>query len=1043
MINSSFLARVVANALLYRGVVLTLAVLLVIWGLFNLGNARFDVFPEFAPPQVVIQTESPGLAPEAVESLVTQPLENALNGIEGLASLRSKSVQGLSVITATFDASSDIYRDRQAVAERLSAAGTQLPTGVSAPLMTPLTSSTSTVLEIGLMSDQRSLMDLRTLADWKVKQHLLAVPGVANISVYGGDVREFQIQLNPQQMIRYGISVTDVIDAARKATGVRGAGFIDTTNQRLTLRSEGQALTPEELKRTVLKRDRGASLSLADVTTIVEAPEPAIGAASVAGKPAVQLVVSEQYGANTLEVTHRVEAALAELQPLLDREHVKQTTIFRPANFIERATQNVMHSLMLGGILVVIVLFIFLANARTALISLSSIPLSLLAATLVLERMGQSLNTMTLGGLAIAIGLLVDDAVITVENIFRRLRENDKAVMPLPALTVVLTATLEMRSAVVYATLAIALVFLPVLSLTGLAGRLFAPLALSYILATLASLVTALTVTPALCLIFLSKSKTHAEETAVVLRLKNIYSNGLALIERHYRNLMIGLVALLVLVLAATPFLGGGFIPELREGHYIVHMSTLPGTSIAESERIGRQVAQALLKLPSVQQVAQRVGRAEAAEDTWGTHYSEVDVELKALNGKDSAAALTDIQKTLATFPGLSSSVKPFLTERIEETLSGYTAPLAINLYGDNLDQIDAKAAEISAVLKQVSGATEVQLQSPPGTPELVAQLDRAALLQHGISPTDALDVLHTGFEGETVGQVYDGNRVISVSVLLNPNMRKTPADLASLPLMSSDGVVVPLGNVAHIFPDSGRYVVLHNGARRVQTITANVKGRDVASFVSEARQRIAQKVTLPAGSYLEFIGAAEEQARATRALLLQAAGAGIGLVLLLSLTMASGRNLVLVLVNLPFALVGGVLAVFFSGGFVTLGALVGFVTLFGITLRNSVMLLSRYEQLITEGYVWNRDTAWLGARERLVPILMTALVTALGLLPLALGSGEPGREIEGPMALVILGGLITSTALNLLMLPSLALRFARFPTTDHNVTVKPLNPLN
>ncbi|MDE2419658.1 MAG: efflux RND transporter permease subunit [Gammaproteobacteria bacterium] len=1027
-IQTGFLAGIIRHALRYRTVVLILALLLIVWGVFDLGQARYDVFPEFAPPQVVIQTESPGLPPEAVESLVSQPLENALNGVEGLATLRSNSIQGLSVITATFDAGSDIYRDRQAVAERLSAASSQLPTGVSAPLMTPLTSSTSTLLVIGLLSDQRSLMDVRTLADWTVKQRLLAVPGVAKVSVFGGDVREFQIQIDPTRLLRYGVSVTEVLDAARKATGVRGAGFIDNSNQRLTLRSEGQAINSAALAKTVLRRDHGASLSIGDVATVIEASEPPIGAASFAGKPAVQLMISEQYGANTLEVTRRVEAAIAELTPLLEREQVQLKPIFRPADFIEHATGNVTQSLLLGSILVVIILALFLANVRTALISLSAIPLSLLTATLVLKGMNQSLNTMTLGGLSIAIGLLVDDAVITVENIFKRLRENRESASQRSAFNVILMATLEVRSAVVYATLAIGLVFLPVLGLSGLAGRLFSPLALSYLIATLASLVVALTVTPALCLMLLPQASTHATETHFEKRLKAAYAKALGFIEKHFQPIIVGLIILLLLTLAAIPFFGGGFIPELKEGHFIVHMSAVPGTSLAESERVGQRIATTLLKLPEVKHVAQRVGRAEAADDTWGTHYSEIDVELKPLSGKQAEAAQEHLHQILTAFPGINFSIKPFLTERIEETLSGYTAAVAINLYGDNLDQIDAKAAEIASVLKRLHGATDIQIQSPQGTPELVTELNRDALLQSGIAPTDALDVLSAGLEGNTVGQVYDGNKVIPVSVILSPENRRSPDDIKRLPITNASGEVVPLGNVIQLYEHSGRYVVLHNGARRVQTITANVMGRDVASFVAEAQQRLAT-VKLPSGSYLVFAGAAEEQARSTRVLLMQSAGAGIGLIILLSMFMGSSRNLILVLVNLPFALIGGVLAVLASGGLMTLGGLVGFITLFGITLRNSVMLLSRYEQLYFEGQVWNWHTAWMGAQERLIPILMTALVTALGLLPLAIGSGEPGREIEGPMAIVILGGLITSTTLNLLVLPSLALRFARFQT--------------
>jgi len=1027
--TKGLLASIVHTALQHRYLVLFLALILTAWGIFDLGKARYDVFPEFAPPQVVIQTESPGLAPEAVETLVTQPLENALNGIEGLASLRSSSIQGLSVITATFNAGSDIYRDRQIVAERLVNAASQLPMGVNPPAMTPLTSSTSTVLIVGLTSDQRSLLEMRSLADWTIQQRLLAVPGVAKVSIFGGDTREFQVQIDPAKLSRYGVSISNILDATRKATGVRGGGIIDNANQRLTLRSEGQAITTEDLAQTVIRRDKGSSLSLGDVARVIETAELPIGAASFKGKPAVQLMISEQYGANTVEVTQNVEAALKELTPLLTKQKIQLNPIFRPASFIETSTSNVTHALLYGSVLVVIVLFIFLANIRSAIISLTAIPLSLLTATLVLKNMGESLNTMTLGGLSIAIGLLVDDAVITVENIFRHLRENRNLEKPQSTLKTVLIATLEVRSAVVYATFAITLVFLPVLGLTGIAGSLFSPLAKSYLIATLASLVVALTVTPALSFLLLAKAKLNENETVFERFLKSSYSKLLGFVEKHFRWVTSSFVVLLLCTLITIPFLGSGFLPELKEGHFIVHLSTIPGTSIAESIRVGNRVTSELLKLPEVKYVAQRVGRAEAADDTWGSHYSEMDVELKPLTAEQSKRVQSSIHEKLSEFPGISFSIKPFLTERIEETLSGYTSPVAINIFGDNLNQNDASARKVAAILNQISGATDVQIQSPQGTPEMVVQLNRNALLNYGIPPTDALDTLNVGFEGNTVGQIYEGNKIVPVSVILSPEKRRSPENIKQLPLSSMSGEMIPFGNVASIHEQSGRYVVLHSGARRVQTVTANVTGRDVASFVKDAQQQLASKVQLPSGSYLTFSGTAEEQSRSTKVLLLQSLVAGVGLIMFLSLIMNSGRNVLLVLVNLPFALIGGILVVFVSDRVVTLGAMVGFITLFGITLRNSVMLLSRYEQLVRDGQSWNWQTVWQGAQERLMPILMTALVTALGLLPLALGSGEPGREIEGPMAIVILGGLLTSTVLNLLILPSLALRFAHFKT--------------
>ena len=1031
--DKRFLGGVIGFSLRFRGVVLILAAVLIGFGLYSLTRAKYDVFPEFAPPQVVIQTEAPGLAPEQVEMLVTQLVENSINGVAGIESLRSNSIQGLSVVTATFGPKSDIYRNRQVIAERLTSLTGQLPQGVQPPVMTPLTSSTSVVLAIGLTSDKQSLMELRTVADWTVKQRLLAVPGVAKVAVFGGEAKQLQIQIRPERLIQYRLSLGEVLAAARNATGVRGAGFIDNPNQRIVLQSEGQALTPSALAKTVVLHQNGINVTLGDVADIAEAPEPLIGEASIMGKPGVQVVVSEQYGANTLEVTQRVESALEELRPAVETQGISLThDLFRPANFIQVATDNVKSSLAIGGVLVVVVLFLFLFNLRTALISIAAIPLSLLMAVTVMEYFGYSLNTMTLGGLAISIGLLVDDAVITVENIFRRLRENGDDAEPKPALNVVLTAAWEVRSAVVYATLAIALVFVPVLTMSGIAGRLFAPLGVAYIVATLASLLVALTVTPALSLTLLSGRRLAAHEPPLVRWSKAKYGAALARVERHHKGVIVGVVVLTVATLATLPYFGGGFIPELKEGHFIVHMSAVPGTALQESQRLGRQVTLELLKLPFVRAVGQRVGRAEKGDDTWGTHYSEIDVDLKPLQGEGAETAQADIRKVLAAFPGVNFAVKTFLTERVEETLSGYTASVVVNVYGTDLDTLDAKAQEVAKALGRVPGATEIQVQSPPGTPQLMVRLRQDQVARWGLTSVEVLEAVRSAFDGESVGQTYEGNRVFGISAILVPSRRRTIDDVGMLPLRNPDGVYVQLRQVANIYETSGRYIVLHNGARRVQTITANVSGRDVNSFDNEAKALIANSVTLPPGSYVEFTGAAAAQAQSTHDLVVHSLLAGIALVLLLSLVMGSTRNLLLVLVNLPFALVGGILAVFAGGGWLSIGSMVGFVTLFGITLRNSIMMLSHYEHLVTdEGLEWGPEAAIRGASERLSPILMTALVTALGLLPLAIGSGDPGREIEGPMALVILGGLVTSTALNLLVLPGLALRYARFGTSD------------
>ena len=1024
-----FQASIIGASIRLRGVVMALACLLIAYGVFALGQVRYNVFPEFAPPQVSIQTEAVGLAPEEVEALVTRPVEAAVNGASGIQAVRSTSAQGLSVVTVFFDPSSDLQQDRQTVTERLSVAAQQLPKGVGAPAMTALSSSTSTVLIAGLTSTNRSLMDVRTVADWTVRQRLLATPGVADVSVFGRDVRSIQVQVHPDALIRYGLGLNDVLATAQKATGVRGAGFIDTANQRVVLQTQGQPLSAREIARTVVTSQGGAGrVVLGDVADVVDAPEPAIGAATIQGKPGVMLVVAEQYGANTLQVSQSVIAALDELRPALLAQGITlDSTLFRPSNFIQTALGNIRSSLLIGGVLVVVVLFLFLFDLRTAAISCTAIPLSLLAAVIVLQALGVSLNTMTLGGLAIAIGEVVDDAVIGVENIARRLRENRGLAEPRPPARVILEAAFEVRSAVVYATLAVILVFLPVLFLSGVAGRLFAPLGQAYILAVLASLVVALSVTPALSMVFLVRDRRLAHDPPVVRWSHQRYHRLISPLLDRPKPVIVAAVVFTLLACGALPFFRSDFLPELKEGHYVVHMSAAPGTSLDESLRIGGRVSADLLRIPGVRSVAQQVGRAEKGIDTWGPHYSEFQVDLKPMHGEAAEQAEMRLRRTVEGIVGISGSAKTFLTERVEETLSGFTAPVAVSVYGENLDDLDEAAGEISRALSGVKGAADVQVQSPPGQPQVTVRLRQTDLERWGLDPVDVLDAVRTAYEGEVAGQVYDQGRSFNVIAILDPASRSSIAKIGDVPLRTSAGGFVLLKQVADVFQASGRFQVQHDGARRLVTITANVQGRGVGDFVQAAKTAV-QKIRLPAGAYVSFTGTAEAQARSQRDLLLNSALAGIGIVLLLSVVTRNWRNLLLVLANLPFARAGGVLSVLLTGGVLTLGAMVGVVTVLGITLRNSIMMISHFEHLVeVEGRTWNLETAIQGATDRLVPILMTSIVTALGLLPLALGAGDPGREIEGPMAVVILGGLMTSMVLNLVALPTLALAFGRF----------------
>jgi CzcA family heavy metal efflux pump len=1022
------LNAIVRFSIRFRGVVIALAFALLGYGVYSLLGASYDAFPDFAPPEASVQTEAPGLSPEQVEVLVTQPIENAINGVPGIATLRSRSIQGLSDITVIFNPSTDVYRDRQVVSERISTLASQLPSGVEPPVMAPLMSSTGNIMEVDFTSDTQSLMTVRSVADWTIKPRLLAVPGVSGIEIIGGEVRQLQIQVEPERLVQYGVSLEDVVNVAREATGVRGGGFVDTPNQRVVLQTEGQSITPAELARTVVVHHNGANIMLGDVAKVVDAPAPAFGAASVEGKRGVAIMVDAAYGSNTLAVTQGVDEALASLRPDLQAQGiVTHSNVLRAADFIQIAVRNVRSSLYIGAILVVVVLFLFLFDLRTAAISCIAIPLSLLSAVIALEKMGMSLNTMTLGGLAIAIGEVVDDAVIDIENIYRRLRENRNSPSPRPASRVVLEASLEVRSAVVYATFAVILVFIPVLNMSGLAGSLFRPLAIAYIWAILASLLVALTVTPALSMVFLRNRDLPAKEPPVVHWLKRGYARFLLGSERR-PSLLMGAVALLIVAGVVTfASLSSSFLPDLREGNITVHMTAIPGTSLEESMRLGDRLTAMLMKIPYVTSVAQRSGRAELATDTNGIHESEIDVNMQAINGTQVQATENGIRRVLAQIPGAILTSNSFLTERINETLSGYGAAVVINVFGNDLNQIDQVALQIPQILQSIPGGAEVSVESPPGMPEIQIRLRPDSLARWGFDPVNVLDAIRTAYGSEVVGQTYEGNRVFDVAVRLAASNGPQVSEIGQLPLRSPDGNFVTLSQLADIQNTSGRYVILHEGARRVQTITCNVRGRDVTSFVREAQARIAL-IKLPAGTYVDFAGTAAAQEQSNRELLINSIFAGLGMILLLTVVVGNARNLLLMLANLPFALVGGVFAAGITGVNLSLGSLVGFVTLFGITLRNSIMLISHYEHLVkSEGMTWGPEAMLRGASERLAPILMTALVTGLGLLPLAIGSGDPGREIEGPMAIVILGGLATSTLLNLLVLPALALRYGKF----------------
>jgi CzcA family heavy metal efflux pump len=1029
------LTAIVRFALRFPVLIVTLAVIALVYGSAALFTAKYDVFPEFVPAQAEVQAEAPGLAPEDVERLVTQPLENAINGGANITAVRSESIQGLSVVHVVFEEGTDIFRDRQLLAERVAQAAPLLPAGAKTPVLGPMTSSTMDLLKMGFTSDKLDPTTLRTLVEWTVRPRLLAVPGVARAIVFGGGRREIQIQLDPDKLKAYDVSLSDVVTAATAATGIRGAGFIDTPNQRVLLADAGVASTPEQLAQVALSQHEGANLRLGDIATVTYAPEPRFGDARVQGRPDVLLSMGSQYGANTLEVTRNVEAALAELAPMLSARGV---TVFpalhRPANFIEVALRNMRDSLLLGALLVVVVLFAFLRNWRTALISFITIPLSLLIAVVVIDRIGWTINTMTLGGLAVAVGVVVDDAIIDVENILRRLRRAaaERALTAVDA--IILSASIEVRRPIVLATFVVGLVFFPVLMLPGLQGSFFAPLAAAFLLATFASLLVALTLTPALALLMLGRSAQHDAEPHWVRRMKLVHHRLLERAMPHATALLVISMLAGVAAMVWSSRFGSELMPEFREGHFVAQVTAPSGMSLDEMARVGERIAQRMLAIPGVATVSQQIGRAEAGEDTWGPNRCEFHIELAPKLSATAQSRIEDaLRDTLKQFPGLDSEVVTFLGDRISESISGETAAVSVNVFGPDLDVLDSVGGQVEALLKKLPNAADVQFNTEADLPTVMIRPDPARIATFGLRPIDVFDAVSVAYNGQTVAQVYQGNQALAVRVVLAASVRQEPEQIGQLLVKTPAGRSVPLAALADLQLDSGRSNVLHEAGQRRAVVTLNPTGTDVVGFVSNAKAEVARQIKLPEGVYLQWGGAAEGARAATRDLALHSTIAAVIILMLLLMAFPDKRSVGLILVNVPFSVVGGVIAVALTGASLSIGSLVGFVTLFGISARNAIMLISHYEHLVqSEGVRWSRFTALRGARERLTPILMTAVVTALGLLPLAIGAGEAGREVEGPMAIVILGGLISSTLLNLLIMPALAHRYLRLTPPAH-----------
>ena len=1003
-----------------RIVILLVAGMLMIGWLRSAGQIPFDVFPEFAPPLVEIQTEAPGLSTAEVEALITVPLESALHGVPLLTTLRSKSVLGLSSVVLLFEEHTDVLEARQLVQERIARVSASLPGAAHAPVVMPPLSSLSRLMKIGLTSKTLTQTELTTLTKWTVRPRLMAVAGVANVAIWGQRDRQIQVLVDPDRLQAHKVTLDDVINASREATAVAAGGFIDTPNQRLAISHVSPVRTAADLAAMPLVLRGGTMLRIGDVTEVAEGNPPPIGDAVIGTGLGLMLIVEKQPGANTLEVTRGVEAALESLRPGLPGVEI-DSRIFRPATFIEMSLHNLAWSMLIGAALVIVVLALFLYDWRSALVTITAMPLSLVATAWVLTSGGRTIDTMALAGLIIALGVVVDDAIIDVENIGRRLRLNAAAAQPQPPSQVVLEASLEVRSAVVYGSLIVVIVFVPVFMLPGLSGAFFRPLALAYVTAVIASLFIALTMTPALALM-LMRSSGQRHESPIVSWLKASYRRVLpSMLGRPRRA-----VAILAVSFAATgvalPFLGEEFLPNFKEYDFLMHWVEKPGTSLPAMTRITVQAARELTQVPGVQSFGAHIGRAEAADEVVGINFTELWISLD--REVDYTATVANVQRIVDGYPGLYRDLLTYLRERIKEVLTGAAATVVVRIFGPDLDGLNQQAAKIEAAIKGVDGVADLKVQAQVLVPQLTVRFrpDRAQIV--GVSPGDVRRAATTLVQGTRVGEIYEDQKVFDVVVRGAERVRGSVDAVRRLPIQTAGGGVVPLSATADVQIAATPNEITREGGSRRLDVTCNVRGRDLGAVAGDIQRALAG-ITVPAGYHAELLGeyAAREESR--QRLLTVAAFALIGIFLLLFVDFGSARLAGLVFVTLPFALVGGVLAALLSGGVLSLGSLVGFVTVLGIAARNGIMLISHYRHLNeVEGVPFGRDLIRRGAEERLAPILMTALVTALALLPVVLAGSTAGHEIEHPMAVVILGGLFTSTLLNLMLLPALYERY-------------------
>jgi CzcA family heavy metal efflux pump len=1027
---------IVRTSLKFRYIVVALGVAMMVFGGGVLRDSPVDVFPEFAQPKVEIQTISLGLSAEEVESLVTVPLEQSLQGLPELDTVRSKSVPALSSIVLLFNRGTDLLHARQLVQERVEAVTPTLPTWASPPVMIQPLSSTSRVMKIGLSSDSLSLIEMSTIAYWKIRARLLRVPGVANTPIWGERLQQMHVQVDPQKLQENGVSLLRVMDDTANALDagllqfsegsvIGTGGFVDTPNQRLNIRHVMPIATPKDLEEVAIEKQNGRQLLLSDVATLVEDHQPLAGDAVINDGPGLMLIVEKLPWANTLEVTRGVEQALEELQPGLPGMEI-DPTIFRPATFIETSIDNLTHALLLGALLVVIVLALFLFEWRAAVISVVSIPMSLVAAALVLYLRDTTINVMVLAGLVIALGVVVDDAIIDVENIVRRLRQNRLAGNPRSAANVVLEASLEVRGAIVYATLIIVAAMAPIFFLTGLTGAFFKPLALTYVLAVAVSLLVALTVTPALCLILLARAPLERRQSPLVRWLQDGYEKVLSRIIFRPRRAY-ALVALTVAAgVAVVPFLGQSLLPSFKERDFLMHWLTAPDTSGPEESRVSVRACRELRSIPGVRNCGSHIGQAFLSDEPYGIYFGEnwISVDPKV----DYDETLASVQHVVEGYPGIQRDVQTYLKERIREVLTGSSDAVVVRVFGDDLHVLAEKADDVKELMETVDGLVEAKVELHADVPQVEVEVDLAKAQRYGVKPGDVRRASATWIASEEVGDVFQGGRAYDVHVWSTPETRNSLTSIQELPIDTPSGRPVPLAEVADVrVAPTPNTIERENLSRRLE-VSANVSGRDLGSTVEELEDGL-EEMAFPLGYRAELLGEWREREVAQRRLLTYGLGAALAIFLLLQASFRSWRLATLSFLTLPMALVGGALAAFIGGGVLSLGSLVGFFTVFGIAARNGILMINHFQHLERfEGETFGPELVLRGARERLSPILMTTLATGLAIVPLVVAGNIPGHEIEHPLAVVILGGLFTSTLLNLFVLPALYLRFARGP---------------